>query len=311
MMAHITRGGEEQTRSWERIIIAPDGTQLCFVGKPTENTAVQTDYEKFCCEVYLLPGHVLIMKLAFCFGPGVQLKEEFVGVVLEGFVRIVNAENCAYLQANAEANNGRAMVLVDKQGNSTHLHLYYYIQGFTAQDIIGGSNNDYAESDEQGEQISHDAVQISHGDQNLINTEDSENEMEPHFYSNVTVQDLYSNANLGVAECIAYGLFVLNTAGFLLLADYFGINVYSLDETPEISDEEAAEILGSPSERINCDVEDLCVICFDSLENSCEDLKQLPCKHVYHYKCILRSTKFNNSCPLCREKFNYREGHSC
>ncbi|GLJ21659.1 hypothetical protein SUGI_0403420 [Cryptomeria japonica] len=81
-------------------------------------------------------------------------------------------------------------------------------------------------------------------------------------------------------------------------------------EGAAISDEEAAEILGLPSEGINCDPENLCAICVDPLQNSFGDMKELPCKHLYHYNCILKSTKIKNSCPMCREKYDSRERKS-
>lgn len=85
---------------------------------------------------------------------------------------------------------------------------------------------------------------------------------------------------------------------------------YSEDEDFEshcYSDKEAAEILGSPSEGINCDPENLCVICLDPLQKCYGDMKELPCKHTYHYNCILTSTKTKNNCPMCRGEYDYRE----
>ncbi|GLJ34869.1 hypothetical protein SUGI_0702060 [Cryptomeria japonica] len=81
-------------------------------------------------------------------------------------------------------------------------------------------------------------------------------------------------------------------------------------EAAAIGDEEAAEILGLASEEINCDVEDVCAICLDPLEKCYGDMKELPCKHIYHYKCILRSTKIKNRCPMCRDKYDCRERKS-
>ncbi|GLJ59794.1 hypothetical protein SUGI_1523560 [Cryptomeria japonica] len=242
---------DEQKRSWERRIIAPDGTQLSFVGIQTENSVVQTDFEQFSCEVYVLPEYFLSIKLVFCFGVEVQLNEEFVGVVLEGFVRSVNEENYGSLQANAEANNGQVMVLVGTQEHSGYLYMFYFIQDFTAQ-VIMDSNDDFIQSneeeekaftgqvimdfnidyvsDEEEEQISYGVVQIFDENQNLIHSEDLENEMEQVFHSNVN------------------GLFLVNTAGFLLLAEYFGINVDSSVNLNEQAEAEAGDILGSPGE---------------------------------------------------------------
>ncbi|GLJ34873.1 hypothetical protein SUGI_0702110 [Cryptomeria japonica] len=73
------------------------------------------------------------------------------------------------------------------------------------------------------------------------------------------------------------------------------------------TDEEAKEILGLPSEGISCDHENVCAICLDPLEKCFGDMKELPCKHIFHYNCILRSTKIKNCCPMCRRKYDYRE----
>ncbi|GLJ13727.1 hypothetical protein SUGI_0219080 [Cryptomeria japonica] len=82
-----------------------------------------------------------------------------------------------------------------------------------------------------------------------------------------------------------------------------------------ISDEEAAQILGSPTwwseglEEGADDDEVICAICLDSIERGVE-VKALECKHVYHYACILRSTKRKAQCPLCRASYDYRTGQS-
>ncbi|GLJ13437.1 hypothetical protein SUGI_0212250 [Cryptomeria japonica] len=80
-----------------------------------------------------------------------------------------------------------------------------------------------------------------------------------------------------------------------------------------INDEEAAQILGSPrwwSEGLEEGADDeevICAICLDSIERGVE-VKGLECKHVYHYACILRSTKRKAQCPLCRASYDYRTG---
>ncbi|GLJ13637.1 hypothetical protein SUGI_0216920 [Cryptomeria japonica] len=79
-------------------------------------------------------------------------------------------------------------------------------------------------------------------------------------------------------------------------------------ESSGMKDEEAAEILGSPTSWIAGfeEAEIDCAICLDSIERGVE-VKALACKHVYHYACILRSTKRKQQCPLCRASYDYRQ----
>ena len=44
-----------------------------------------------------------------------------------------------------------------------------------------------------------------------------------------------------------------------------------------------------------------CTICMDSFDASAV-VTQLPCKHMFHKKCILRWLDSHNSCPLCRSE---------
>ncbi|GLJ13629.1 hypothetical protein SUGI_0216720 [Cryptomeria japonica] len=82
-----------------------------------------------------------------------------------------------------------------------------------------------------------------------------------------------------------------------------------------MSDAEAAQILGSATlwseglEEGADDDEVICAICLDSIERGVE-VKALECKHLYHYACILRSTKRKAQCPLCRASYDYRTGQS-
>merc|ERR1719210_96220 len=52
----------------------------------------------------------------------------------------------------------------------------------------------------------------------------------------------------------------------------------------------AAESLGEQTK---------CLICLDEF-NDGDDVKTLPCLHIYHQKCIERWLNTDNSCPVCK-----------
>lgn len=45
-----------------------------------------------------------------------------------------------------------------------------------------------------------------------------------------------------------------------------------------------------------------CAICFEDYALNEEDVRKLPCTHLYHEKCIFPWLKNNASCPICRAR---------
>lgn len=66
-------------------------------------------------------------------------------------------------------------------------------------------------------------------------------------------------------------------------------SVSAVDELPTISITQ--EHLGTDASQ--------CAICKDEFE-SCLEVKQMPCKHLYHPDCILPWLALHNTCPVCR-----------
>ena len=50
---------------------------------------------------------------------------------------------------------------------------------------------------------------------------------------------------------------------------------------------------------IGADKDDECAICLDTLKNA----RTLKCKHVFCTSCVERTLKYDNRCPVCKEKF--------
>lgn len=58
----------------------------------------------------------------------------------------------------------------------------------------------------------------------------------------------------------------------------------------------------------NMDFDNLCLICYDTLEDGINKVVTLQCNHKYHYDCILATYKSLNGkkqCPYCRSNGSY------
>lgn len=63
---------------------------------------------------------------------------------------------------------------------------------------------------------------------------------------------------------------------------------------------EALPTIKITNELLNSDMNQ-CAVCQDDFENDME-VKQMPCKHIYHSDCLLPWLELHNSCPVCRHE---------
>lgn len=63
-----------------------------------------------------------------------------------------------------------------------------------------------------------------------------------------------------------------------------------LEEIPKvrITEEQAAELIQ-------------CAVCLDEFKLNEEEIRKLPCNHMYHDKCIFPWLETNQTCPACRK----------
>jgi len=47
--------------------------------------------------------------------------------------------------------------------------------------------------------------------------------------------------------------------------------------------------------------QDTCIICYDNFDKN-TIIYELVCKHIFHKNCILKWSKYNDLCPICKEK---------
>merc|ERR1719346_679164 len=66
---------------------------------------------------------------------------------------------------------------------------------------------------------------------------------------------------------------------------------------------QAADIAALPTRKLaaaeNLGEQTKCLICLDEF-NDGDDVKTLPCLHIYHQQCIERWLCTDNSCPVCK-----------
>jgi hypothetical protein len=61
------------------------------------------------------------------------------------------------------------------------------------------------------------------------------------------------------------------------------------------------------NERVESNV--LCVVCQEEMNESERDCHKLPCGHTFHTTCIVKHLRFNNMCPLCRDRDGAPQQH--
>ena len=44
----------------------------------------------------------------------------------------------------------------------------------------------------------------------------------------------------------------------------------------------------------------ICIICYEEFNNN-SIIYELVCKHIYHKKCILNWSRYNDICPICKK----------
>lgn len=75
------------------------------------------------------------------------------------------------------------------------------------------------------------------------------------------------------------------------------------EEAERNNSAQATDIAALPTskktETMNMGAQKQCMVCLEDFANG-DDLKTLPCLHIYHQACIERWLGTDNSCPVCK-----------
>lgn len=58
------------------------------------------------------------------------------------------------------------------------------------------------------------------------------------------------------------------------------------------------------SDLVDVELDDTCTICLDTFQDTdtCQDIIELPCMHIFHKSCIHKWFEKSDMCPICRKK---------
>lgn len=85
------------------------------------------------------------------------------------------------------------------------------------------------------------------------------------------------------------------------------------EEADKSNAAQAGDVAALPTQKMdastNVGEQTKCMICLDEFVDG-DDLKTLPCLHIYHQKCIERWLGTDNSCPICKTPISGHAGLS-
>lgn len=71
---------------------------------------------------------------------------------------------------------------------------------------------------------------------------------------------------------------------------------------PIMTDSQLEEIPKATITQEDVDGQGQCAVCFDDYKVNEQDVRKLPCTHLFHEKCIFPWLKNNATCPVCRAR---------